>query len=171
MVSPFTFCGVTSPKHFSSGRNLTLFTNTVSWGTLFSSRTITPSGVCLLLLLPQPQPWEALPEERNPVRWCISYKRSFLHRWHFTLWAERPQGHWGLQGTSLHWEKWNAKLRCCRGLMLPKTHLHAPCIYLITWTVGLLQCVWMLYLMNAGTYQSSPERVGIHIGICQMAGW
>lgn len=76
-----------------------------------------------------------------------------------------------LQGTSLHREKWNAELRCCRGLMLPKTHLHAPCIYLITRTVGLLRCVWMLYLMNAGTYQSSPERVGIHIGICQMAGW
>lgn len=146
----------------------------MSWGTPFSSRTMTPSGVCLLLLLPLPQPREALPEEGKPARWCMNYKHSFLNLCHFTLWAERPllpagrpQGHSG-PGTS---GKWNAELRCCRGLMLPKTHLHAPCIYLITWTVGLLQCVWMLYLMNAGTYQSSPERVGIHIGICQMAGW
>lgn len=102
MVSPLTFCGVMSPEHFSLGRNLTLFTNTVSWGTPFSSRTITPSGVCLLLLLPQPQPRETLPEEGNPVRWCMNYKHSFLNRWHFTLWAERPllppgrpQGHCG----------------------------------------------------------------------------
>lgn len=56
-------------------------------------------------------------------------------------------------------------------LALPKTYQHAPCIYLITLTAGLLQCVWMLYLMTTGTYRHSPKRVGIHTGLCQVAGW
>lgn len=100
MVSPFTFCRVMSAELLSLARNLTLFTSSVSWGSPFSSRTITPSGVCLLLLLPQPQPWEALPEEGNPGRWCMNYKRSFVNRWHFTLWAERPLHPPGALGSS-----------------------------------------------------------------------